>query len=68
MIFALLVNDSVAAAIIGASFTACIGLIAWVVLTLGKMTTRLEVLSERVFVLEGASNGSRPRVHERGHE
>lgn len=43
----LVLNDTVAAAVIGASFTACLSLMAWIVLTLAKLNSRVSVLEDR---------------------
>lgn len=46
------IDPSVAAVIIGASFTASLGLMAWIVKTLAEVNVKVESMDERVKRLE----------------
>ena len=51
-VLALVVNDTLFATIIGASFTACLALMAWMVRTLATLSAKVDFLDERVERLE----------------
>lgn len=54
---AVVVNDSAFAAVLGVSFTASIGLMAWIVKTLAGVAVRVENVEDRVDRLESARWG-----------
>ncbi len=53
------VNDSLFAAIIGTSFTACLALMAWIVKSLITISGRLDGIDIRLGRVEESSNGAR---------
>jgi hypothetical protein len=54
---ALVVNDAVGATLIGASFTASLALMAWIVKSLILLTTQVSGIERRVEELETARGG-----------
>lgn len=57
MALAVVINDSVFAVILGASFTSSIALMAWIVKTLAALNVRVEINEERIDRLEVARWG-----------
>lgn len=57
----LVVNDTLFATIIGASFTACMGLMAWIVKTLLTLSIRVGGIDDRLSHLESQNGQQRAR-------
>lgn len=55
---ALIVNDSLFAAVVGTSFTACLALMAWIVKSLITLSEQVETMDIRLRRVE-ESNGQR---------